>query len=100
MGRLLPMGLNIKNERVCALARDVARRTGQNQTAAIESALERYLAELLADTEEARRAEEAAARAHRVSAILRDVDALMSEEDRAALRTADEGLYDDAGLPA
>ena len=36
----------------------------------------------------------------RVSAILRDVDALMSEEDRAALRTADEGLYDDAGLPA
>lgn len=40
------MGLNIKNDRVHALAREAARRTGRNQTSAIELALERLLADL------------------------------------------------------
>lgn len=37
------MGLNIKNERVHALAREAARVTGKNQTSAIEEALELLL---------------------------------------------------------
>ena len=53
------MGLNIKNERVCRLAREAAARTGQTQTGAIESALENYLAGLLAraDADERQRAD-------------------------------------------
>lgn len=39
------MGLNIKNERVHALAREAARVTGLTQTGAIEEALERMLRE-------------------------------------------------------
>lgn len=38
------MSLNIKNERVHALAREAARVTGKNQTSAIEEALELLLA--------------------------------------------------------
>ncbi len=37
------MSLNIKNERVHALAREAARVTGKTQTGAIEEALERLL---------------------------------------------------------
>lgn len=40
------MGLNIKNDRVHELARKAARRTGRNQTSAIELALERLIADL------------------------------------------------------
>lgn len=40
------MSLNIKNPRVHALAREAARRTGQNQTSVIETALQRLLDEL------------------------------------------------------
>jgi antitoxin VapB len=39
------MSLNIKNERVHALAREAARRTGKTQTSVIEEALRRLLAE-------------------------------------------------------
>ncbi|MFT4166688.1 MAG: type II toxin-antitoxin system VapB family antitoxin [Microlunatus sp.] len=39
------MSLNIKNERVHALAREAARATGKTQTGAIEEALERLLEE-------------------------------------------------------
>lgn len=38
------MSLNIKNERVHALAREAARVTGKTQTGAIEEALEQLLA--------------------------------------------------------
>lgn len=40
------MSLNIKNERVHALAREAARITGKTQTSVIEEALERLLAEI------------------------------------------------------
>lgn len=40
------MSLNIKNERVHALAREVAARTGRNQTSAIELALRSLLDQL------------------------------------------------------
>ena len=39
------MSLNIKNERVHALAREAARVTGKTQTGVIEEALERLLKE-------------------------------------------------------
>jgi antitoxin VapB len=92
------MGLNIKNERVCALAKRVAAESGQTQTAAIESALERYLEMLLADTEEAQRAARVAAKKARIDAFLAtlpppDPNAPSGEEIMAQ-------MYDDElGLP-
>ncbi|WP_420114184.1 type II toxin-antitoxin system VapB family antitoxin, partial [Pseudactinotalea sp.] len=50
------MGLNIKNERVHALAREAAAITGKSQTGAIEEALQRLLASYGADPEASRRA--------------------------------------------
>jgi antitoxin VapB len=47
------VGLNIKNERVHALAREAARVTGKNQTSAIEEALELLLRAYGADPQEA-----------------------------------------------
>jgi antitoxin VapB len=86
------MGLNIKNQRVHDLAREAARRTGGNQTSAIETALERYLAEL--DAAEPDRHDE---RSARLGEILRDFDERLTPEQRLALDADD--LYDDAGLP-
>jgi antitoxin VapB len=48
------MGLNIKNERVHALARQAARLTGKTQTGAIEEALERLLRDYGEDPDAAR----------------------------------------------
>ena len=83
------MGLNIKNDHVHDLARQAARLTGLSQTGVIESALERYLADLTPP--------DAATRLARVHEILADVDRRLTDTDRAALSTDD--LYDDAGLP-
>jgi antitoxin VapB len=80
------VSLNIKNERVHALAREVAARTGQSQTSAIESALRRVLAELDRDDR------------------WRRVDEILAEFDRtgAADRIPENSdfLYDQSGLPA
>jgi len=77
------MALNIKNEHVHELAREVALRTGRTQTSAIELALERLLTELNREpTEVARR--QRIAKAQTLAADL----ALDSED-----------LYDAAGLP-
>lgn len=84
------MGLNFTNERVHALAREAASRTGQTQTKVIEMALERLLAELDKPGPEVMRA--------KVDAILAAVDAEMTDETRAALLADD--LYDENGLPA
>lgn len=77
------MALNIKNERVHALAREVAQRTGRTQTSAIEFALERLLANLgdsSADIARRQRIEHV-----QDLAVNADLDA--------------EDLYDEAGLP-
>ena len=76
------MSLNIKNERVHALAREAARRTGMNQTSVIEAALERLLAEL---------DDEAGTIDELIAGLQRDLGThgLLSTDD----------LYDDAGLP-
>ncbi|MGL4745192.1 MAG: type II toxin-antitoxin system VapB family antitoxin [Dermatophilaceae bacterium] len=88
------MGMNIKNERVHALAREAARVTGKSQTSAIEEALEQFLRAHGADPEASRRA-------HRLD-LARSIVAAYSAEparpDRETRRAED--LYDGAtGLP-
>lgn len=78
------MSLNIKNERVHALARQAARITGRSQTSVIEMALE----ELLARLSEQERGSSVDVL---LAGLQRDIHA------RGRLDTAD--LYDDAGLP-
>lgn len=90
------MSLNIKNEHVHDLAREAARRTGTNQTSAIEAALEEYLARL-ALSDEGRPADP---RRARIEEVLARVDALVTDADRRRVREIEEGLYDDAGLPS
>ena len=92
------MGLNIKNERVCALAKRVAAESGQTQTGAIESALERYLEQLLADTEEARRAAVASQRKARLERTLTLIDAERDPNAPSVEQIMDE-MYDELGLP-
>ncbi len=86
------MSLNIKNERVHALAREAARRTGKSQTSVIEEALER----LLADLDYSPAAVEA--RTAALHAIVEDFQSRMTPADRDRLTT--DWLYDDeTGLP-
>ncbi len=94
-GRLLPMGLNIKNERVHQLAKRAARTLGTSQTRAIEIALERLLAESGDDAVQVERLRRE-----------REVAALVTELHEEARRTRPgpimrpEDLYDATGLPA
>jgi antitoxin VapB len=82
------MAMNIKSERAHDLARRAARLTGSSQTAAVETALSRYLEEL---------EQRDSGVENELARVLRALDARLSEEDRLALRTTD--LYDDKGLP-
>ncbi|MGG5257537.1 type II toxin-antitoxin system VapB family antitoxin [Phycicoccus avicenniae] len=84
------MSLNIKNERVHALAREAAARTGRSQTSVIEAALEDYLAAL-------DRPDDEAARRRTVGDLLARIDAHLTDEDRRLLTSDD--LYDAYGLP-
>lgn len=90
------MSLNIKNERVHALAREAARVTGKNQTSAIEEALELLLARYGSDPV-------AADRERRIDAIHRiqvEVAGLPIAPGDDRIRS-EEDLYDPAtGLPA
>ncbi|MFI9401178.1 type II toxin-antitoxin system VapB family antitoxin [Nocardia sp. NPDC052316] len=87
------MGLNIKNEKVHALVREAAERTGMSQTGVVEEALKRMLKELDAEREAARQTRKA-----RLWEIVADIDARMTPQTRTLLTTDD--LYDDQGLPA
>lgn len=88
------MALNIKNERVHALAREAAAASGKSQTGAIEEALERLLAFYGSDPEQARRA----AKIDLVHDIARRYQAIVVE-GQPAVRTV-EDLYDSSsGLP-
>lgn len=85
------MSLNIKNERVHALAKRASALTGLTQTSAIERALEQFIAnQAQHQTAESRRS--AADR------IVSDFEAALSDTDRRRLVSDD--LYDDAGLPS
>lgn len=92
------MALNIKNPRVCALAKLAADRTGRTQASVMEEALERFLAERAQESGAAqRRLHE---RLGRLDLILAEFDALLSADDKAALRSELDGLYDPVtGLP-
>lgn len=83
------MSLNIKNERVHALAREAARRTGQSQTSVIEEALTRLLEQV-----SERRADTGIDRAQAIAA---DFEHRLSATDRRRLTTDD--IYDEHGLP-
>ena len=83
------MGLNIKNEEVHRLAREVAARTGETMTSAIQLALEEKLARLSTDKDRERQIREA-----RVQAIL---DSLPPVPPGASSNHDD--LYDEFGLP-
>lgn len=88
------MGLNIKNERVHALAREAAAITGKSQTGAIEEALQRLLAAYGADPEEGRRAVKIDL-AHDIARRYREIGV----EGEPAIRAV-EDLYDSStGLP-
>ncbi len=88
------MSLNIKSERAVALVRELAARTGTNQTAAIEEAVARRLSEL--DREETARAESRRAAAEMT---LRELDRLLTDDDKRAIRDNEAELYDNRGLP-
>ncbi len=83
------MGLNIKNEEVHRLARELAERTGETMTSAIQFALEERLARLSVDKAKQRQVREA-----RVQAIL---DSFPPVPPGASSNHGD--LYDGYGLP-
>jgi antitoxin VapB len=87
------MSLNIKNERVHALAREAARRTGATQTSVIEQALEQLLASLDDHAgDEARR--------RRLAALMAEIRAETTEQDLAEVQRTMDQMYDEHGLPA
>ena len=83
------MGLNIKNEEVHRLAREVAARTGETMTSAIQLALEEKLARLTAKDER-----EIAARRARVRAILDSLPPVPP-----GVTSNHDDFYDENGLP-
>jgi antitoxin VapB len=86
------VSLNIKNEHVHELAREAARLTGTSQTSVIERALEEFLArERSAATAEERR--------RQVDALLTEMHARLTDDDRARARQIMEDMYDENGLP-
>ncbi len=89
------MGLNIKNERTVRLVRELAERTGQSQTSAVEQAVAARLEALGASADGGARERRNA----RARAVLAELHATVSDADRAAVRAAQRDLYDDAGLP-
>lgn len=90
------MALNIKNERTVALARELAQLQGTTITSAIEHALEEQLAKVRSGDSPLGR--EAAERLRRGREIADEISASLTEEDREALRRAQEDMYDENGL--
>jgi antitoxin VapB len=82
------MSLNIKNENVHRLAKQLARETGETMTAVIEQALEEKLVRLT-------RHQEKAARLHRINQILARLPPVPP-----GVTSDHSDLYDDDGLPA
>jgi antitoxin VapB len=85
------VSLNIKNERVHALVREAARRTGKSQTGVVEEALTKFL-------DGVERPSKSGERLAAALEIAADFERRLSAEDRKRL-SSDE-LYDERGLPA
>lgn len=91
------MSLNIKNERTVALIRELAERTGQTKTAAIEDAVRSRLSQLAEGGPATAR--KLAARKAAADRLLTELRGSVTAEERAVLRAADAQMYDDLGLP-
>ena len=92
------MGLNIKNERITALVRELARQTGLTQTGAIEDAVRARLAELgKKQSEQGPRASDV--KQAKARHLLDELCRSLTAKERSALKAAESSLYDDAGLP-
>lgn len=89
------MGLNIKNEGTVALIRELAARTGQTQTGAVDDAVRSKIAQL--DSADA--GADAGARRASAHRLLAELHASMTPRERAAVRAADAEMYDERGLP-
>jgi len=89
------MGLNIKNERTERLVRELAARTNQGMTSAVEDAVERYLGELNSSKPIGNSAE---SKREKVDFILSQIWAEVQVDPNLRER-ADADLYDLAGLP-
>jgi len=93
------MSLNIKNERAVTLVRELARRTGESQTGAVE----RAVAERLERLDRSTLPVDDGARADHVRRasleLLAELRRSMSEPQREELRGASLALYDEEGLP-
>lgn len=89
------MGLNIKNEGTVALIRELAARTGRSQTGAVDDAVRSRIAELDAAEAGAR----TGARRAKADRLLAELQASITPRERAAVRAADAGMYDERGLP-
>ncbi|MRH87843.1 hypothetical protein GFY24_10340 [Nocardia sp. SYP-A9097] len=87
------MSLNIKNERVHALVREAAQRTGLSQTSVVEEALKLMLRDL--DAQQGIRLD---IQRQKIDVLVADIHRMLTPERLALLNTDD--LYDDAGLPA
>lgn len=85
------MGLNIKNERTHDLVRQLAERSGLSQTAAVEDAVARRLAELSHPPR--------VDISHGIADLLVEIRSDLSQEDRQALGAGTDELYDADGLP-
>ena len=84
------MGLNIKNDETCRLARELARLTGETMTGAITVALEERL-------ERERRQRSVNARLRKMRAIAERCASLIGEGPSAVQHG--DVLYDERGLP-
>ena len=84
------MALNIKNKRVCELARRAADRFETTQVDVIE----RALLELLNQEEQLRQA-----RFDKIMKLAEEIHDSMTDEEREALRNVDQEIYDRDGLP-
>ena len=84
------MALNIKNKRVCELARRAADRFETTQVDVIE----RALLELLNQEEQIRQA-----RFDKIMKLAGEIHDSMTDEEREALQNVDQEIYDRDGLP-
>lgn len=89
------MALNIKNERVQALAREAALRTGKTQTGVIEEALALYLTTV---GDPATKGGSLGERAAEIQRLVGELTVELTEEDRRAIREGLDDLYDDHRL--
>ena len=91
------MAINIKNERTVALARELAELRGVTLTSAVEEALEARLREVRAESPFADNERER--RRAAIRALVAEIQANITPEQREALRTAERDMYDEDGLP-